>query len=135
VEEVKKFENLMPEYESLVWPLGMMFSFVNVENVLRNILGWSHETKERILVIAGENDALMGVELMRNMAADYRQQFIKFMRSLWGGQFEGSVDMKAGSDDQQGVRFDVIRDSGHHVQNDLHWKDCARTILGFLDRL
>lgn len=72
VAEVKKFEMLMPEYESLVCPLGMMFSFVNVGNVLRYVVGWKDGRQERILVIAGEKDTLMGVHLMQRMAADYR---------------------------------------------------------------
>lgn len=52
VAEVKKFENLMPEYESLVWPMGMMFAFVNVRNVLKSIVGWKDEGQRRVLVIA-----------------------------------------------------------------------------------
>jgi hypothetical protein len=43
VTEVKKFEVLMPEYESVVWPLAMIFSFVNVSNVLKSIVGWKNE--------------------------------------------------------------------------------------------
>jgi hypothetical protein len=73
VAEVKKFRNLIPEYESLVWPMGMMFAFVNVRNVLKSIVGWKDEGQRRVLVIAGEKDTLMGIELMRQMAADYRQ--------------------------------------------------------------
>jgi hypothetical protein len=36
--EVKKFESFMPEYESLLVFLGMMFYFVNMMRVLSNIL-------------------------------------------------------------------------------------------------
>ena len=137
VAEVKKFENLMPEYESLVWPLGMMFKFINVGNVLKSIVGWKNKTQERIFVIAGEKDTLMGVDLMRTMAADYRQQFISFAKNIWGSQSQENslTDLKEPGDDQQGVGFEVIRGSGHHIQNDLHWGEAARKILVFLDQL
>jgi pimeloyl-ACP methyl ester carboxylesterase len=135
VGEVKKFEVLMPEYESLVWPLGMMFSFVNVGNVLKSVVGWRDERQARVLIIAGEKDTLMGVGLMRKMAADYRQQFISFAKSLWGARFMETSETKPESGDQQGVGFEVIQGSGHHIQNDLHWEECAQKILAFVDQL
>jgi hypothetical protein len=137
VAEVKKFEKLMPEYESLVWLMGMMFSFVDVENVMENIVGWSNERQERISVIAGEKDTLMGIELMRQMAAEYRQAFINFAKNLWSGRSEdkGRDHVIARREVQHGVQFEIIQSSGHHIQNDLHWDECARKILLFLDRL
>jgi hypothetical protein len=102
VGEVKKFEVLMPEYESLVWPLGMMFSFVNVGNVLKSVVGWRDERQARVLIIAGEKDTLMGVGLMRKMAADYRQQFISFAKSLWGARFKETEETKPESSDDKG---------------------------------
>ena len=125
----------MPEYESLVWPLGMMFSFVNVGKVLRNIVGWKGEKAQRVLVIAGEKDTLMGVHLMRRMAADYRQQFVIFAKNLWSGQSSSSLNDDSGLDAQHGIGFGIIRGSGHHIQNDLHWQDCAEKILAFLEQL
>lgn len=38
--EIRKFESFMPEFESMLWPLRMISTFLNVANVLRNILGW-----------------------------------------------------------------------------------------------
>lgn len=66
----------------MAWPIGMMFSFINVTEVLKNIIGWRSESRDRVLVIAGENDKLMGVALMQRMAVDYRQAFVKFVRGL-----------------------------------------------------
>jgi hypothetical protein len=136
-DRVREFEVLMPEYESLVWPLGMMFRFVDVTEVLKGIVGWKDKKQQRILVIAGEKDTLMGVELMRRMAADYRQRFITLAKSFWRfhGVEEGASDLKAGSDDQCGVGFEVIQGSGHHIQNDLYWEECAERILVFIDQL
>ncbi|KAN0110963.1 alpha/beta-hydrolase [Hyaloscypha variabilis] len=137
VDRVREFEVLMPEYESLVWPLGMMLSFVDVAKVLKGIVGWKDEKQQRVLVIAGEKDTLMGVELMRRMAADYRQRFITLAKSFWRfhGVEEGASDLKAGSDDQCGISFEVIKGSGHHIQNDLYWEECAERILVFVDQL
>lgn len=62
--EVKKFESFMPEYESMLVPLGMIFSFVEMKKVLRNVLGWESDSA-RVLIIAGGNDTLVGVTLMQ----------------------------------------------------------------------
>jgi pimeloyl-ACP methyl ester carboxylesterase len=120
---VKEFEELMPEYESILWPLQMMFSFVNVQNVLKSIFGWEREGS-RLLVIAGDNDTLMGVPLMRKMAAAYRSALSKIFSRKSAMESELS-----------GVQFTVIEGSGHHIQNDLEWETCADEVLGFLEQL
>jgi hypothetical protein len=76
-----------------------------------------------------------GVELMRKMAADYRQQFISFVRGLWGIQVEEmrTKCSEERNNGQQDIGFEVIQGSGHHIQNDLHWEDCTGKILVFLD--
>lgn len=83
---VASFEPEMCEYESMLWPLGMMFPFVNTTNVLRNILGWKKDDgkQKRLLVVAGEEDALMGVTLMRQMAVVYRGVVEKVLSALFG---------------------------------------------------
>jgi hypothetical protein len=136
----------MPEYESLVWPLNMMLSFVNVRNVLKNILGWGNEHgQQRLMMIAGERDTLMGVTLMRRMAASYRQGFVSLARKLFFGEnfalAAQDSDTPAEEVDEgvesvsDGVRFAIVKGSGHHVQNDLQWETCALRILEFLDQL
>lgn len=65
----------------MLWPLGMMFPFVNVKNVARNILGWEGG-KKSLLVVAGEQDALMGVTLMRKMAEVYKGVVERLLPSL-----------------------------------------------------
>jgi pimeloyl-ACP methyl ester carboxylesterase len=118
-ESVKEFETQMPEYESMLWPFGMMFTFVNVANVIRSIVGWKggrEQGGKRMLIMAGEKDTLMGVSLMRQMAAMYR-----------------IAAEKMGFSD--GVGFEVVSGSGHHIQNDLHWEEGARVILEFVDQV
>lgn len=34
-----------------------------------------------------------------------------------------------------GVVFDVVEGSGHHIQNDLYWEDAARKISEFIEQL
>jgi hypothetical protein len=89
------------------------------------------------LVVAAGKDTLMGIELMRQMVADYRRQFVGFVRSLWGVQSEvtGMKNNNELSNDQRGIGFEAIQGSGHHIQNDIHWEDCAGKILVFLDQL
>lgn len=131
----------MPEYESLLWPRQMMLPFINVKRVLANILGWS-QSGQRLLIVAGGKDTLMRVPLMRQMASQYRQGFVaSIQRLLFNGKKIGSNEapgMKIHEDDESslnGVKFVVIKGSGHHLQNDLQWEECAIQVLEFLDQL
>jgi hypothetical protein len=130
VEEVRKFESLMPEYEGIVWPLGMMFRFVDVRKVLESIVGWKDDKNWRILVIAGEKDRLNSVSLMERMAAMYRAA----LETCWSGKGDARRDVRR-RDGQDGVGFSVIKGSEHHVQNDLHWEECAEQALAFVNQL
>ncbi|RDB20930.1 hypothetical protein Hypma_011950 [Hypsizygus marmoreus] len=132
---VQEFEPNMPEYESLLWPLGMMFPFVNVRNVLRNIVGWAAPLKTRLFVVSGSKDTLMGVVLMRRMTEQYRQAFVALIRRkvLQVGLSIADVDDKDGS--AAAVGFTVIEGAGHHIQNDLQWEDAASQILAFFEQL
>ena len=126
VEKVKEFEKGMPEYESMLFPLGMMFPFVNIRRVLGNIVGWNRPNQSRLLVIAGERDKLMGVSLMQKMAALYRNAMVDFFapEKLPLKDVDGGL-----------VTFEVVGGSGHHIQNDLYWEDGAGKILKFLEQL
>ncbi|KAL2072055.1 hypothetical protein VTL71DRAFT_11398 [Oculimacula yallundae] len=128
VSEVKKFETLLPEYESMVWPLQMMLRFVDVGKVLGNIIGWTKGGK-RVLVIAGEKDPLMVVDLMRRMAAEYRIAVNGNWTSLVG---ESESTVNVGADV---VGLEVVGGSGHHLQNDIYWEDCAEKILAFVEQV
>lgn len=120
---MKKFEKGMPEYESMLFPLGMMFPFVDIPRVLGNIRGWACSNGSRVLVVAGEKDKLMGGSLMERLAGLYRKSF--FVERT----------MKLEEIHQVPVTFEVVEGSGHHIQNDLYWEDGARKILKFLEQL
>lgn len=113
----------MPEYESMLFPLGMMFPFVNIRRVLGNIVGWTGSNNARILVVAAEKDKLMGVSLMEKLAARYRYYFFA----------QRTLTLK--EVDRAPVTFEVVEGSGHHIQNDLYWEDGAGKILKFLEQL
>jgi pimeloyl-ACP methyl ester carboxylesterase len=119
----------MTEFESMLWPLGMMFPFVNVQNVLRSIVGWRHG-QSRLLVIAGGKDTLMGVPLMEKMAAAYRFTLSKIFQTLPTSSMVDSQDSQ-----RPGVEFAVVEGSGHHLQNDLQREECAGKLLEFIDQL
>jgi hypothetical protein len=129
-EDIKGFETQMAEYESMVWPLGQMFSFVNVRGVISNILGWQKEGGSRLLVVAGELDTLMGVTLMRQMAGVYRRTIERYFPSL-----SNKIESKEKLEEEERVSFEVVSASGHHLQNDLHWEEGARKIQSFLEQL
>lgn len=128
----------MPAFESLLWPLGMMLPFVNTGNVLKNILGWGAATKERVFVLAGSADTLMGVKLMRRMAQHYRKAFGKLVKRelLQADLAEANADNQEGDElSGSGIRFGVVEGAGHHMQNDLQWEDAAQQLLTFVKQL
>ncbi|KAF2838796.1 alpha/beta-hydrolase [Patellaria atrata CBS 101060] len=115
-ERVDEFAKEMSYYESYLWPIGMMFgSFVNVKNILQQIVGWG--IGERVLILAAENDRLMSVEQMQRAADTYRTGVTDL------------VGTKKLETKRQGVRFGLVRGAGHHLQNDLQWEDGAEKFL------
>lgn len=118
----------------MLWPLQMMTRFVDVGNVVRSVVGWGKGGVQgkRMLIIAGEKDVLMGVDLMRKMAAEYRKAAMKGWVALVGGT---ETAARAVPGDEDGVGFEVVMGSGHHLQNDLYWEDCAEKVLAFVEQL
>ena len=118
----------------MLWPLQMMTRFVDVGKVVRSVAGWGKGgvRSKRMLIVAGEKDVLMGVDLMRRMAAEYRDAVKKGWSALVG---ETETAARAVSGDEHGVGFEVVMGSGHHLQNDLYWEDCAEKILAFVEQL
>jgi len=132
----------MPEYESLIWPMSMMFRFINLGKVLQNIVGWRLRVTEEkrnigqnILVIAGREDKLMSSDLMERMAGEYRVKREEMMRCQKKAQ-KSTVDIGTwdGADRERGIGFEIVN-GGHHVQNDLWWEDCAERIHVFVEQL
>lgn len=116
VEEVRPFERLMSEYESYLWPVNIMYRFVDAKRVLLACRG-------QLLVLAAERDRLMALPLMKRTSEEYKQ-----------AAKELAEDKKV-SASEQAVQFKIVERSGHHLQNDLQWKDAAAKLLAWMDGL
>ncbi|EHL03019.1 hypothetical protein M7I_0991 [Glarea lozoyensis 74030] len=127
-EQVREFERWMPEFESMLWPLGQMFAFTSVEEVLRGIVGWGTGKGSRVLVVAGERDRLMTGDLMGELAGGYEVGVKRILgeEGMVKGDEEKEVEVRV---------LEVVKGAGHHVQNDLQWVDGAERILRFLEQL
>ncbi|KAH8657215.1 Alpha/Beta hydrolase protein [Tricladium varicosporioides] len=126
VAEVKKFEKYIPEYESMLWPLGMMWHVINASCVLKNIVSCNANCAG-LLVVAGQFDKLVSVPLMHRLAMVYGKALAKFS---WQRHSMGEKREFRGK-----VMFEIIPNSGHHVQNDVNWEEGAEKIFAFLKQL
>ncbi|WOO86284.1 uncharacterized protein LOC62_07G009765 [Vanrija pseudolonga] len=97
LERVYPFQDHMARYESLQWPFSMLRSFAPAQDVLAHVKG------KRVLVLAGDEDALMTPEVTRQTAAYY---------ALGGG-----------------VTTEFVGGAGHHLQNDVQWEEGAARLL------
>ena len=116
----------------MLWPLGQMLPFANIGSIIKNILGWKEDTrKARLLIMAGRNDRLMDVPMMQKLSALYRGALEKtFHRAQTKPLNRTEENLES-----TGVEFVVIENSGHHLQNDLQWKDATLKLLDFLNQL
>jgi hypothetical protein len=108
----------------MIWPLFMMTPFVNTSGVIDNIVGWK-EGKKSLLVVAGEKDVLMTPTIMWDLRTVYKNVVKRWLPWL-------SEESKEG---EENVGFEVVSDSGHHFQNDIHWEEAAEKIEKFLRQL
>jgi hypothetical protein len=93
----------------------MIRRFVNIPGVVRNILGWGSGDGQRVLVIAGEQDALIGTELPALTANVYRRARRAMIQ-------DNSIDGKivnipseygdSAWEHWHGVRFVIVEGSG-----------------------
>ena len=112
--KVPALECQMTEYKSLIWPLRMMFQFVDVKRVLLGCRGL-------MLVVAGEEDKLM------------KREDMKLMTEIYEGARKDLLQEKKVNDEVEGaVKCRVVEDSGHHLMNDLHWEEAVRIIEDWL---
>ena len=100
----------------------------------------------RVCIIAGSQDALMGVKLPGQTAEQYRKERIKLLAEKKCEPVDDEIDWGAGEKRiasgggavegmRAGVGFRVVKGSGHHLQNDLYWEDCAGQILEYLEHI
>lgn len=108
----KVFEEEMPVVESMRWPLGLMSAFTTPGEVLAHVQP-SDGGGKKVLLIAGELDALVTPEIVRTSYEAYREAA--------GEKADGMVEYVA------------VEGSGHHVMLDWRWKEAAEIVLRFLD--
>jgi hypothetical protein len=121
--------------------MSMMFPFANSRKVTQGLLDWEVEIcQQRIMILVGERDCLMDVPLMKKTAEGYRRAY----RAAFGiKEMEHSESDKANDEENDksalvasdGVRFVIVKDAGHHLQNDLQWEEGAARILDFIEQL
>jgi len=134
-ERVDAFAKQMSYYESLLWPFGMFLRFVNVKNIIPQILGWG--TGSRVLFLNAEKDALIGIHHSTRAIDVYRTSVSQLGKEK---KVEAEVDNvkldeATGESEGNGVMFRIVKGAGHHVQNDLQWEDGAQKLLEFYEQL
>lgn len=106
-------EDNMAKWESMVWPMSMMWKFVDPTAVMRGISGEGVGGDGRkILIVNGEEDQLVGVRIGTDLAECYR---------------------KASDGGEERVLYMGLKGSGHHLMLDTKWEDGAGLILGWLE--
>ncbi len=138
-EKVREFSRQMPAYESMAWPIGMMKRFTDVQSTLGNIQGWG-TSSSRVMVMAAAEDKLVGLNLMMDVACEYRKgveelRSRKRMEHVELPQTESQISENVKQDVRCGVTMVVIEGAGHHVQNDVQADEAAEALKRFLDQL
>lgn len=124
----------MPRMESFAWPMRQNFRFGTFENILMRIRGWG--TGQRVLVLAGEQDRLVSLNVTRREAQEAREAFVKLVDT---NKIEEKIDEVVQEDALEsvghGVRYYVVKGAGHHLQNDLQWEVGVHQLVEFYDQL
>jgi hypothetical protein len=140
----------------MLWPLQCLFKFVTGPDVLQNILGWNSTSPgsasssasktvsgpaARLFVVAAEHDVLCTPSICRDVALRYRAAFRELRhtqlsgRSPSSGLNEDKVGISPSNDDEDGIRFRIVRGLGHHLQNHVEWKRGAVEIESWIQNL
>ena len=126
-----------------------LFAFVTGPDVLSSITGWvGHSSitpndegapalKQGLFVLAAEKDVLCTPGILSDAAQRYR-------KALGGMVTEGKIgevknfDTEVGDNKEisgQGVRYRVVKELAHHLQNHEEWERGADEILTWLEEL
>jgi pimeloyl-ACP methyl ester carboxylesterase len=138
---VEAFHNRLTPYESFLWILGMSRPFVKFRNVISQISDGEDArlaaVRAKILVLAGEQDMLMRLPIMEDLASSYRVAWADGKKPLKDvGAEIVPVDGEGGRDTEGlGVRFCMVPKAGHHLQNDITWEVGAKKLLEFYEQL
>ena len=138
--DVREFEKAMPKYESLIWPTQMMFGrFVDIDDILAQM-----SSKNRnVLIIAADGDRLMGVRGQRQMAREYANVLrAEDMEEKFTNMHDVRIEAEgtiAGQKDERGsygsLQLNLIRGSGHHLQNDVKRDEAAEVFKTWAENI
>jgi hypothetical protein len=134
-----EFQNHSSRYESFLWPLSMMYPFINARRLLANIRSWDRGN-DRILIMAGTGDKLMTQNVQTKAAETYRTAFTEMVaKKKIDAEGNGAIVKLVGEGDKdnsgRGVRLAWVPGAGHHLQNDVQWKVGAVKLLAWLQQL
>lgn len=109
-EVVIECEKYMPEYESMSWPMEMMWEFAQPELLAKRVA----KMEKGMLFLAAENDRLVTPKISHQLATWYRS----------AAEFEGVSP-----------RFEekLLEHSGHHLMTDVSWENGARLVWEWLE--
>ncbi|KAK3941695.1 Alpha/Beta hydrolase protein [Diplogelasinospora grovesii] len=138
---VEGFQRRICAYESLMWPLGMGRPFVDPQKLIQQISGWGTGTGtgQRLLVLAGEYDKLVSLDINETLASMYRGAYIGLVKQKKLEAVPTEVEPLQGEGDKDnvghGVRVCLVPGAGHHMQNDVMWEVGAQKLLAFYEQL
>ncbi|KAI0452938.1 Alpha/Beta hydrolase protein [Xylaria acuta] len=136
-DKLADFQSHLNRYESFLWPLGMIFRFVDPKRVLRSISGWG--LSNRVLIMAGTEEKLMTKPVQEKAAETYRTAFSELVRETRLDAKDVTIHALAGEggldNAGHGVELAWVPGAGHHLQNDTTWEIGAEKLLAFLRRL
>jgi len=124
---VEAFHRRLSPFESFLWPFGMLLPFATPARIVGSVVGSAKGLK--ILVMGGERDIMTTPDVMRKLASRLREA-IEGRSSRKQTDGEKSMDATTA-----GVRCVFVEGAGHHLQNDVQWKDGARKLFEFYERV
>jgi hypothetical protein len=84
--------------------------------------------------VAGEKDVLMTPKIMWQLRTVYKNLLRKLLPWLSEREDKEVSEQHADAEDEN-IAFEIVSDSGHHFQNDVHWEEAAEKIEKFLNQL
>ncbi|KAF1993231.1 alpha/beta-hydrolase [Amniculicola lignicola CBS 123094] len=152
---VQPLERLLSPYESMLWPLQMMPSFVDAPTLLSQITGWTKPSSSTpssppslsssahqkitpaMLILAASADILCPPSLLFSACQQYRSGFWDAVhRKKIAGVSE--EDLRAGTEmgsEGEWIRFVVVQGLAHHLMNESEWERGAEEICGWVRML
>ncbi|KAL2127436.1 hypothetical protein VTI74DRAFT_10747 [Chaetomium olivicolor] len=134
---VEAFQARMNPYESFLWALGMSRPFVDAQNIVSQITSWGRG--QGIMVMVGEVDKLTTPSILSNLAKLYRDAFSSLVKRKRLDAEDDEVVPLPGEGGRDtighGVRFGLVPNAGHHLQNDVTWEIGAQKLLAFYQQL